>query len=186
MTGGGVFDAVIDLDMNRVIAIDPGAKVNAWALFAAGSERLLESGTGFRYSSGIRQVIWERPQVDERTAAIDVRNILDVAINGAKFVGALAEISCAEVVEYTPTEWKGSEPKPLNHRRLWAVLDDDERVLFGGAKTWKAIDAACEKGALSRWRGRGGDFYPRSQKILTDRLDAAALGCFYLGRLKRA
>lgn len=89
----------------------------------------------------------------------------------------------APVTLVTPREWKGTEPKPINHARLWAVLSPMERSVLGGDATGHAITAAVDKGAMTRWRISGAECYPR--KFATHNLlDAAGIGLEHLGRLE--
>ena len=83
---------------------------------------------------------------------------------------------------YTPKEWKGEEPKPMHHDRMWCKLDAAERRVLGGDRTYAVIRAAVREGALTRWGRRGVDYYPKNFDT-HNLLDAAALGCFQLGRL---
>lgn len=80
--------------------------------------------------------------------------------------------------------WKGSEPKPIHHARVWEELTLAERRVLGGDKTHAAIERACEKGALNRWGRPGASYYPRAFKT-HNLLDAAALGLTFLGRIER-
>jgi hypothetical protein len=132
---------------------------------------------------GLDFVIIERPQVDGRTEAFGPTSTVNLAWDGGIAAGfALAH--GARLVTYTPTEWKGSEPKPLNHRRLWRVLSLDEKRVLGGASTQREIENAVEKGALKRWKISGAECYPRGSKT-HNLLDAAALHCVHFGRLAK-
>jgi hypothetical protein len=113
-------------------------------------------------------------------------DLIRMARAGDRAVGhalANAEPAC-EIFEYTPAEWKGSEPKPMCHVRLWNVLDESEKAILGGDKTRQMIDLALHKGASSRWSQSGGSYYPKAYAT-ADLLDAAALGCVHLGRLAK-
>jgi len=90
----------------------------------------------------------------------------------------------ATLIEVTPSAWKGTEPKPQHHARLWEVLTPEERAILGGMATARAIADAVRKGALSRWGKPGASYYPRSFTT-HNLLDAAALGCWHLGRLQK-
>lgn len=171
---------------DTLLAIDPDTKAGcACAYFDVASQRLNHvvfdsmPGTAF-----VTTVVVERMQADGRTRDIDVRDLLE-----CQFVGALAAgyalgltMRTAELVHYTPTEWKGSIPKPVHHDRLWKILSEHERAVLGGAETKAQIDRAVEKGALSRWSKPGAAYYPRSF-VTHNLLDAVALGCFHLGRI---
>lgn len=90
----------------------------------------------------------------------------------------------APVTLLTPREWKGTEPKPAQHARMWAVLSPAERAVLGGDATRATIEKAIEKGALSRWTISGAECYP-SRWTTHNLLDAAALGLVLLGRLEK-
>jgi hypothetical protein len=171
----------------NVCAIDPGADTCANAIFArdvliAVSFALPPDWDPLADEPSI--VVVERMQADERTRHVDVRHVLACQWNAALCAGCLAGRTGAAVQWYTPTEWKGSEPKPIQHKRLWAVLTPAERIILGGRVTEVAIDRAVEKGALRRWKISGADCYPRACKV-HNLLDAAALGAVHLGRLER-
>lgn len=183
------------------LAIDPGAfarvskKENAVALFArkilvfAWHERV-DTGEGVAWSPGVGaytadEVIVERPEYHgARSDSARTQDLIALAWEGAMLAGAYAGRFGAPVCAYGVSEWKGSEAKPCQHARLWKVLDADERAVLGGDATWRAIDAAREKGALDRWSRSGGDYYPRGFKW-ADMLDAAALGATHLGRIRK-
>lgn len=168
--------------MTSVLAIDPGAETCACVTFAEGV--LVHADFTIETSGPLREVVVERMQADERTRHVDVRHVLACQFMGALCAGLAAGRTGAVVTWYTPTEWKGTEPKPLQHARLWEVLTDTERVVLGGGATLRAINAAVEKGALRRWKISGAECYPRSFKG-HNLLDAASLGCVHLGRLER-
>jgi hypothetical protein len=143
------------------------------------------SAAGWTPASSADVVIVERPALQgDRTRAARPQDLMNLAWSGALLAGAYVGATHAELIEYTPQEWKGSEPKPVQHVRLWRVLTFEERAVLGGAKTWAVIEAARKKGALNRWARPGASYYPR--KFTTHNfLDAVALGCYHLGRLER-
>lgn len=127
-------------------------------------------------------VVVERPAYQGgRSLGARVQDHMALSWEGAALAYALAA-NPADVVELTPAQWKGSQHKPQQHARLWEVLDGRERGALGGAPTHAAIMRAREKGALDRWSKPGGAYYP-SSFVRHNLLDAAALGCVYLGRL---
>lgn len=133
---------------------------------------------------GIDRVIVERPQQDDRTRGIPPEVIANLAWEGGTLGAMYAGHYGAELVGRTPTEWKGSIQKPVHHGRLWAVLDDRERELLGGAATLAVIEAAKERGALERWKRHGVEYYPSGWEM-HNLLDAVALGAREMGRLKK-
>jgi hypothetical protein len=136
-------------------------------------------------------IVIERPVLQgERTRAARPQDLMALAWEGAMLAGMFAGRDSALVVEWPANDtpgvrgWKGSEPKPVQHARLWAVLDAEEQEIVGGERVARAIFAAREKGALNRWGRPGGSYYPRAF-VMHNQLDAIALGCTYLGRLER-
>ena len=103
------------------------------------------------------KVVWEQPQVDQRTR-IAVVEIVRLAAEGGTLAGYYAGLRRAEVVPVTPSSWKGSVPKPINHASLWKALQPDERALFP-PDTEARIQRAVEKGALERWKRPGAVYY---------------------------
>ncbi len=185
--------------MNQIV-IDPGyaGRGNACGAFADGRllnvwfERVhtgkaarLKNTDRYKRAMGFAdEIIVERPQQDKRSASIPPAILMRLAWEGALLAGVFAGRDGARIIDYTPSEWKGSEPKPVNHKRLWKVLDDDERAVLGGDETYAAIEKACEKGALKRWGISGAACYPKAFDT-HNLLDVAAIGCFHLGRLEK-
>lgn len=188
----------------NLLAIDPGyaGAGNACAAFEAGVlvETWFEKAVTFaprapagparatRWAAAagyFHEIVIERPQQDGRSRGVPPDTLIRLAWAGALLAGAFAGRDGAPIVEYTPSEWKGSEPKPVQHARLWTVLAEGERARLGGEATYRTIMAACEKGALKRWAIAGAACYPRSF-TLHNILDAVALGCVHLGRLRKA
>lgn len=165
----------------NLLAIDPGASSCAFALF---TERVL-CCVWFAETPVdcvVHEVVVERMQADERTRHIDVRHLLACQASGMRAAG-VAEGRGARFTSLSPTEWKGSEQKPIQHARMWdRVLGPPEREALGGANTRAMIERALEKGASRRWRISGAECYPRAWPG-HNLLDAAALGCVYLGRM---
>ena len=173
-----------------LVAIDPGVAAGcAVALFYQGAL------AGVRFARarsaqvldglGVTVVVVERPEYQgARSLASRVQDLLALSWEGAALAAWYAGRAGAELVELTPSQWKGSEPKPIHHARLWAQLTLSERAILGGDATGAAIERAVEKGALSRWARPGASYYPRAF-VTHNQLDAVALGCHYLGRLPR-
>jgi hypothetical protein len=182
-----------------IIAIDPGVHRCACAGFDdAGrlvetwyeTARTFKRGEAPPPSRGPRRVpllqlaiVVEQPQYDGRSRTARAQDLMGLCWHGALLAGEFAGRDGAPVVAVTPTEWKGTEPKPRHHARLWEELDEAERRVLGGDATGKMILAARTKGALSRWSRPGASYYPRG--AAHDLLDAAALGAWYLGRLEK-
>jgi len=112
-------------------------------------------------------------------ANIPPRVIADLCWNGAAVAYTLAR--GGPVHEYTvndgkPTDWIGSVPKPILHRRIWSALTGPERRIFP-ASTADDIERAVEH-------------YARTKKVLSsykafDLLCAAGVGLFHFGRIKK-
>lgn len=189
----------------NIIAIDPGVagEGNACASFAGGAltgvwfERVAHKGKLKRRTRGspcgaplggikIDDVIIERPEFQgARTTSARPKDLMDLSFEGAMLAGAYAGRDGAQVISYTPTEWKGSEPKPVQHLRMWEdALTEDEREILGGDDTYARIVKACERGSLKRWKISGAECYPRTW-TMHNVLDAVALGLVRLGRLEK-
>lgn len=170
------------------LAIDPGSagEGNACALFRNDTlERVwFEHPHAAPRASTlvIHQVVIERPQQDGRSKKARAKNTIAFTWSGAMLAGLYAGRDSCPVAEYEPRAWKGSQPKPPMHLRLFeGVLSYDERAVLGGERTYLVIDEACERGARERWKP-GKSYYPRSFTT-HNLLDAVALGCFHLGRI---
>jgi hypothetical protein len=184
-----------------LLAIDPGSagQGNAAARFEherlggawferfANADQVRDRRTNYRglyYGPTFATVIVERPDYQgKRSDAARVADLIALAWSGALLAGAYAGRDGAELVEYTPRQWKGSEQKPIHHARLWAVLDAGERAILGGAATERRILEARERGALSRWAEPSAAYY--GSWTGHNLLDAVALGCVHLGRLEK-
>jgi hypothetical protein len=166
----------------NLLAIDPGAETCACVSF--GHDVIYRAEFAMFVSGPYDDVVVERMQADKRTRDVDVRHILACQFNGALCAGFAAGVAWCSVSWATPHEWKGTEPKPAQHARLWMIMSDAERAIFGGDKTAAVIERAVEKGALNRWGKPGADYYPRKW-VTHNLLDAAALGCVHIGRLEK-
>jgi hypothetical protein len=132
----------------------------------------------------VDHVIVEQPQQDARSWGVPPAVLIKLAWEGAALAGLYAGASGAQLHCPTVSEWKGGEKKPAHHARLWAVLTPAERAVLGGDATHRVIKAACEKGALCRWKLPSDQLYPSSFKT-HNLLDAAALLMWALGRLTK-
>lgn len=185
-----------------ILGIDPGhaGQGNACAAFVGGRlaatwfERVPTSPRASQGAAApwpFRVVVVEQPVYQgERSNRARPADLMNLSWSGALLAGVYAGRDGAPIVALPANDsggvrgWKGSEPKPIMHARLWAVLDDDERAIMGGDRTWAAIAKAREKGALNRWGRPGASYYPRTW-VRHNELDAVALVCVYLGRLTR-
>lgn len=183
---------------SNVIAIDPGyAKdsdgcacavfrrgvLSTWWFARPDDGPFSPASVDFKYLNVSENVvIIERPQQDGRSWGVPPEVLMRLSWDGAMLAGLYAGMLDCIVKGPRVSTWKGSVPKPVHHGRLWAVLNDEERELLGGAATLKVIEAAKQKGALDRWSKSGVLYYPRAFKM-HNILDAVALGAHELGRL---
>lgn len=183
--------------MTSLLAIDPGVAACACAAFESGR---LAHAWFERPTKDVSElteiafdvVIVERPVLQgDRTRAARPQDLMALAWEGATLAGMFTGRDGATLIEWPANDtkehgrgWKGSEPKPVQHARLWAILDASERDVLGGERTERAIMVAREKGALNRWSRPGASYYSRTF-VTHNLLDAAALGATYLGRLVR-
>jgi hypothetical protein len=172
------------------LAIDPGyaGKGNACACALSGElvSVWFEHARDFdgERAPRLEHVIVEQPQQDGRSWSVPPATLIKLGFEGALLAGLYAGASGATLHTPTVTEWKGAENKVPMHARLWVVLSPAERVVLGGSHTWNEIEAACEKGALCRWKKSGAELYPKSFTT-HNLLDAAALLMVAYGRLEK-
>jgi hypothetical protein len=175
--------------------IDPGVAGEGCALaYFDGSGMLRQSWFERAPRAGSRELFYlgdlervgvERPAYQgKKSQGARIQDLMDLCWEGALLAALYASQTAADLEEYTPAEWKGSEPKPAMHRRLWRILTPKEKRVLGGDATGRAIVAAVEKGALNRW-GRPGVSYYQKAFVMHNRLDAAAFGAVCLGRLEK-
>lgn len=168
------------------LAIDPGAHECAFAGF---DDRRILGRSWFAVVPDCAfaptdEVVVERMQLDERSYHIDLHGTFACMAAGLRAAG-FAEGRGAKLVQLTPSEWKRSEQKPVQHARMWdVVLTPTEREILGGTDTRVVIERALEKGASRRWKITGAKCYPSTWKG-HNLLDAAALGLVYLGRMEK-
>ncbi len=186
--GGRAPIAVVQVSL---IAIDPGGARKKCAVVHVNDLGHIDRYAFEVYRSGTRlamqlhiggEVVVERPQQDGRSRSARPEDLIEIAWEGAKLAAAYAASGGSLLVELEPREWKGTEPKAMQHNRLWLVLTPAERLVLGGDATRRAILTAREKGALKRWAPHSTAYYPRSF-VMADVLDAAALAMVYGGRL---
>jgi hypothetical protein len=173
--------AVVE-NMTTLLAIDPGVHTQACALYCDAT--LAAAGFDFHSCGHLERVVVERPEYQgKRSDSARVQDLLALAWNGARFAAMTAANCGATLHELTPSQWKGSQPKPVVHAALWAILTPAEREILGGAKTFAIVERALERGAARRWPPNI-HFYSAAW-TMHNILDAAAMGAFYLGRLKK-
>ena len=183
---------MIPRDANA-LAIDPGYSRKSGGCACAQSssgvlvEVRFERAGAFAHSCAslvLDDVIVEQPQQDARSWGVPPAVLIKLAWEGASLAALYAGASGAVLHCPTVSEWKGGEQKPAHHARLWAVLSEAERRVLGGAATYAVIVAACQKGALCRWKLPSDQLYPSTFKT-HNLLDAAALLMWALGRLTK-
>lgn len=172
-----------------IITIDPGVHACALAYFENGHVIAFALTNKISRAEiatiGVTHVVVERPEYQGlRTQSARPADLIALAWSGALVAGTIAGATGAHLVELPPSAWKGSEPKPAHHARLWALLDSSERATLGGDKTRDAIETAVERGARERWKRGGAAYYPRTW-TMHNVLDAVALGAFYVGRMRK-
>lgn len=192
---------------DAILGIDPGhaGQGNACAAFEGGRlvstwfERVTTytaappppDPRNLKARGSFRVIVVEQPVYQgERSNRARPADLMNLSWSGALLAGAYAGRDGAPIAALPANDsggvrgWKGSEPKPVMHARLWEVLTPEERAIMGGDRTWAAIAKAREKGALNRWGRPGASYYPRTW-VRHNELDAVALVCVYLGRLTR-
>jgi len=170
-----------------LLAIDPGSAAPGPACVTFADREVVTAF--FSYAPpvvGVTVILIERPEDHGlRSRRARPADLMALAWCGGLAAGFSRGLNPrASIVEAAPSVWKGSEPKPIHHARLWKVLGERERAVLGGDSTGAAIAAAVAKGAARRWAIAGAECYPRAFKT-QNWLDAAALGCWHLGRLAK-
>jgi hypothetical protein len=176
------------------LAIDPGyARRTGGNACAAGLQGWLDDVWFERPQDGrhnhcdeygfFDHIVIEQPQQDGRSWAVPPAVLIKLAWDGAALAGIYAGSTGAELHAPTVNDWKGSENKVSMHRRLWKVLNDEERQVLGGPSVWTRIEVAAEKGALCRWSKSGAELY--GSWTGHNLLDAACLLMWAYGRLEK-
>lgn len=171
------------------VAIDPGYAKRGGGCAVAWFEQGTLSSVYFErpdnwvyFGATLSFVLVEQPQYEGgttgRSTRISPETLMRLSWEGALLAGLYAGAAGCKVIAKTPRQWKGNERKPQQHAALWAVLSEAERQVLGGARTGNVIEAACERGALKK-----GYEYPTAF-VTHNLLDAAAMGCKHIGRLK--
>jgi hypothetical protein len=130
-------------------------------------------------------VVVERPEYQgQRSDAARTQDLIALSWAGAGSAYFAAGAHGRPVHELTPTQWKGSEPKPPQHLRLWEdCLRESERKLFP-PDTGKRIRMAAEKCALKPGRP-GADYYGKGRgSDVHNLLDTTALAMGLVGRFR--
>lgn len=173
-----------------IITIDPGVHACAVAFVENGHLQATAYKSASKFTIGmtlprVTHVVVERPEYQGlRTQGSRPADLINLAWAGALLAGRIAGATGAHLVELPPSAWKGSEPKPVHHARLWQALTSEERAVLGGDATGRMIADALERGARERWKKGGASYYPRKWTT-HNLLDAAALGLFYVGRMRK-
>lgn len=160
--------------MVTLVAIDPGVHQSAVAVLVGHS--LIWAGMVDSHALPSAKeadlVVWEKPQLDSRSRTV-VPTILELAVSGAMLAARYGCLCRCPVEPVTPTQWKGSIPKPVHHQRLLQGLSEEEVSLLP-KDSKEQVQAACVRGAKERWSKPGAVYY-RSWKG-HNVLDAVALG----------
>lgn len=171
--------------------LDPGsAKLCALAAFESGRLASLDwvdpvahqiKPVSGRVLTEPEAIIWEKPQIYPKSKG-NPNQLIDLAVAGAAAVEWLAagSGSCAFIKSLTPKQWKGNVAKPTHHMRLHAVLTEAERALFPNVDGRSCWDYVFENARQLALTGKE----PSYSAAVVDLLDAAALGCYDLGRLE--
>lgn len=138
------------------LTIDPGVKASAWAEWHDGT--LVRCGLSAPparpYRGTYDRVIVEKPRVYPGTAKTDPNDLIDLAVEVGRLLGAYEKTRCV-----FPFAWKRNAAKPTAHAVIWrelslveqgaatqalrdagAAYDVPERIskgLAGGAYRWK-------------------------------------------------
>lgn len=173
--------------MTRLICIDPGVHECAVAVYTS-TGRLYDCGfVTLSESLGAEVLAWlspepvtivcEKPQFDRRVS----KHVIDLAWSGARVAESFAR--GGPVTAVTPSEWKGSTPKPQHHAEALAALSPAELAVLP-PDTAARVSEACREGGLDAWRKPGASYYGKAKGAeVHNILDAVALGLWRLGRL---
>lgn len=161
--------------------VDPGKKKSACARFNGPT---LEA-VGFWPEIDPRHlqaVVIEKPEVYPGMKSKNPNDLIDLAMAAEHLAMELQKFGAPPPKYVFPREWKGQVVKPIHHSRVWATLDLGERTIVAKAIGMFSIDVenkirrACESYARTR-QVRGYSWEAHNL------LDAAALGCWYFGRI---
>jgi len=153
--------------MISVIAIDPG-KDTGWAFFRRGvltaSGLIVEKDFSTYYDEleALCRTHWdvdmvgvvEKPRIyDRRRWKGDPNDLIDVAVKAGASAHALSYSSAVELV--TPQEWKGQQPKNVNHAQTLVRLISEELEVLNKAKekiSLKKIHNVLDAVGIGLWR----------------------------------
>ena len=191
----------------HLIAIDPGGtkKGCSAAQFVRGELVCVYPVMRAAYppeNRTVERVVIERPQQDARSRAVPPKILIELAWNGALLAGMFVG-SGADLVEYTPDEWKGGVredgkfiggiSKATHHANMieTGALATHELEVIGRefGVSWHELGglvlAARRKEALARGAKHRNGHYSEAKEVarLPDVLDAVGLGAFDLGRI---
>lgn len=154
-----------------VLSVDPGVHKQACAEWGTG---LIRVGYDLRPDE-VDLVVVERPVI-RGNATPNPQDIVDLAWAGAGFARSFG----VRVVEYTPTEWKGSKPKPMHHSlcmKRGLLTTRELGTLAMALPGFDAeIDKAVQKGARDGWKKPGAYYYGKWEGH--NLLDAVFLGAY--------
>lgn len=125
---------------------DPGARAG-WARFDTTGRLIQASKTLIRPAPG-ELVVIEYPESRGGRTKATTDDLIALAYRAGEYAG-YARAHGAIVERVKPSEWKGSVPKNIHHRRILAVLDADEIAIVHGA-TKDVLDAV----GLGLWKNR--------------------------------
>ena len=179
----------------RVTAIDPGGVRKGCSLALLENRELIAVAPVVRLNElgpwACDRVVVERPQQDGRSRSVPPAILMDLSWQAALLVGGLAVHGRAEIVEYTPDDWKGQIQKAQQHANMiesGALTQREIDVvgaMCGPFGLWESeVFEARRKGALSRWARHANAHYPTKSR-LSDVLDTVALGLFDAGRITK-
>lgn len=145
-----------------IVAIDPAARGFAWARYAEGV--LVACG-----NATVRDLATLLPDVAARWMIETPQNYdtfgaahkdLDRLRATVASIEAHAKRSRGKVSFTKPFSWKGNLPKPIHHRRIYAVLTDEERAMLAPVESAGYDHNVYDAVALGLWAagrvGRGG------------------------------
>jgi hypothetical protein len=164
--------------MSALLAVDTGAKECGIALFAGAQLQQCAMWCRDDFESWRSPMEWsficERPRVYGGRAKVgDTQDLLDVSFVAGALVAVARVRGATNSRAVFPQEWKGSVPKQIMCRRIYARLYLKEQHV---------LKDALPNSEIHKLNGtRGGELSKRT----TDLLDAVGIGLWELGRLKK-
>lgn len=133
-----------------VLAIDPGVKASAWALFEGG--RLISRGKlatadlrqppVIPYLHPLMSVLIECPQVYTHGPQAAPGDLIDLAMIVGRLTQTFISMGHSVVGVVLPRDWKGQVPKATHHARMTEALTDSEVSLLSRVDH-NVRDAVC-------------------------------------------